>query len=365
MSTQSDSFPLQPHLFAPLSLRGVTLKNRIALSPMCQYSATDGLATDWHLVHLGARAVGGAGLILAEATAVAPEGRISPGDLGLWREEQVEPLARIARFIREQGAVAGIQLAHAGRKASTAKPWEGGAPLAPDAGGWAPVRGASPVPFAEGYPTPEPLEDQELKGIVDAFTTASERALRAGFQVVEIHGAHGYLLHSFSSPLSNRRTDEYGGSFENRTRLLREVVAGIRVSWPRELPLLLRISCTDWIEGGWGPDDSVALARAVKPLGVDLVDCSSGGIHPSAVPPVGPGYQVPFAERIRREAEMPTGAVGLITDPVQADEVIRTGQADLVLLGRRLLREPAWPLRAARALGQEVAWPVQYLRGKV
>jgi len=364
MSTPSDPLTPQTNLFAPLSLRGVTLRNRIVLSPMCQYSARDGLATDWHLMHLGARAAGGAGLILAEATAVCPEGRITPADLGIWRDDQVAPLARIAHFIREQGAVAGIQLAHAGRKASTATPWEGGAPLGPDAGGWAPVRGASPVPFAGGYPTPEPLDGQELQEIVDDFAKAAERALRAGFQVVEIHGAHGYLLHSFLSPLSNQRTDEYGGSFPNRTRLLREVVEGVRVVWPQELPLLLRISCTDWMEGGWGPEDSVTLARMVKPLGVDLVDCSSGGNHPSAAPPVGPGFQVPFAERIRREADIPTGAVGLITDPVQADQVVRTGQADLVLLGRQLLREPAWPLRAARALGQEVAWPVQYLRGK-
>ncbi len=364
MGTQPDPVMPPSHLFSPLSLRGVTLRNRIALSPMCQYSAQDGLATDWHLVHLGARALGGAGLILAEATAIVPEGRISPQDLGLWKDEQVGPLARVVRFIREHGAVAGIQLAHAGRKASTARPWEGGAPLGPEAGGWAPVRGASPIPFAEGHPTPEPLDTEELGGIVDAFGKGAERALEAGFQLLEIHGAHGYLLHSFLSPLSNRRTDDYGGSFENRTRLLREVVVGVRKVWPPELPLFLRISCTDWVEGGWGPDDSVALARMVGPLGVDLVDCSSGGGHPAAAPPVGPGYQTPFAERIRREAGIPTGAVGLITDPVQADGIIRTGQADLVLLGRQLLREPAWPLRAARELGQKVEWPVQYLRGK-
>lgn len=352
------------HLFSPLSLRGVTLKNRIVLSPMCQYSAEDGSATDWHLVHLGARALGGAGLLLAEATAVAPEGRITPQDLGIWKDEQVEPLARVVGFVREHGAVAGIQLAHAGRKASTSRPWEGGTPVAPEAGGWAPVRGASPIPFAGGYPTPEALTAEELVGVAEAFRTGAARALEAGFQVVEIHGAHGYLLHSFLSPLSNRRTDGYGGSFENRTRLVREVVAAVREAWPAELPLFLRISCTDWMEGGWGPDDSVALACMVRPLGVDLVDCSSGGGHPAAAAPVGPGYQTSFAERIRREAGIPTGAVGLITDPVQADHIVRTEQADLVLLGRELLRDPAWPLRAAKELGHEVEWPAQYRRAK-
>jgi 2,4-dienoyl-CoA reductase-like NADH-dependent reductase (Old Yellow Enzyme family) len=295
---------------------------------------------------------------------VAPEGRISPGDLGLWSDEQVEPLARIVRFIREQGAVAGIQLAHAGRKASTARPWEGGGPLAPAAGGWDPVVGPSPVPFGEGYPTPEPLDHDGLNEVVQAFAKGAERALRAGFQVVEIHGAHGYLLHSFLSPLSNTRTDAYGGSFPNRTRLPLQVVEAVRQVWPAELPLFLRISCTDWMEGGWGPEDAVALAREVKALGVDLVDCSAGGLHPAARPPVAPGYQVPFAERIRREAEIACGAVGLITDPHQAERIIRTGEADLVLLGRKLLAEPAWPLRAARALGVAVDWPVQYLRAR-
>ena len=356
-------FPDPAHLFSPLSLREVTLKNRIAVSPMCQYSAQDGMANDWHLVHLGARALGGAGLLLAEATAVLPEGRISPQDLGLWKDEQVEPLARVTSFIKEHGCVAGIQLAHAGRKASMARPWEGGTPLGPEAGGWAPIRGPSPLPFDDGYQVPEPLAVEELEGIVNAFVKGAERALKAGFQLVEIHGAHGYLLHSFLSPLSNQRTDDYGGSFDNRTRLLREVVVGVREIWPAELPLLLRVSCTDWMEGGWGPDDSVELARMVGPLGVDLLDCSAGGGHPAASPPVGPGYQTPFAEKIRREAGIPTGAVGLITEPVQADHIVRTGQADLVLLGRQLLREPAWSLRAARELGQKVDRPVQYLRG--
>jgi len=354
----------QPHLFSPLALRGITLKNRIALSPMCQYSGEDGTANDWHLVHLGARALGGTGLIIAEATAVAPEGRISPQDLGLWSDHQIEPLARITRFIRENGSVAGVQLAHAGRKASTARPWDGGTPVGPEAGGWAPVRGASPIPFGVGFPTPDPLSTGELKGIAASFASAAARALSAGFQLIEIHGAHGYLLHSFLSPLSNHRTDEYGGSFQNRTRLLREVLVAVREVWPSDLPLLLRISTTDWMEGGWGPDDSVALAGMVGPLGVDLLDCSSGGGHPAAAPPVGPGFQIPNAQRIREETGIPTGAVGLITDPAQADHIVRTGQADLVLLGRVLLREPHWPLRASRELGQAVSWPPQYLRGK-
>lgn len=352
------------HLFTPLTLRGVTLPNRIALSPMCQYSAEDGMATDWHLVHLGARALGGAGLILTEAVAVAPEGRISPHDLGLWRDDQVEPLARVIRFVREHGAVAGVQLAHAGRKASTARPWEGGRPVGLESGGWAPVRGPSPVPFSEGYPVPEPLKGPEPEEVVQAFQRAAVRALSAGFQVVEIHAAHGYLLHSFLSPVSNRREDRYGGSFENRTRLLLDVVAAVREVWPAGLPLLLRISCTDWMLGGWTLEDSVALARRVKPMGVDLVDCSSGGIHPAATPAFGPGYQVPFAEAVRRGAGVLTGAVGQITEPEQANQVIRAGKADLVLLGRQLLREPAWPLRAAREVGEEVEWPVQYLRAK-
>lgn len=351
------------HLFSPLTLRGVTLKNRIAVAPMCQYSAQDGKATDWHLVHLGALALGGAGLLIAEATSVAPEGRITPEDVGLWKDDQVEPLARVTRFVREQGAVAGIQLAHAGRKASMSRPWDGGTPLGPEGGGWAPVRAASPIPFDEGFPTPLPLEVEEIGGIVEAFVKGAERAYAAGFQVVEIHAAHGYLLHSFLSPLTNQRTDEYGGSFENRTRFLREVLEAVRPVWPAELPLLLRISCTDWVEGGWEADDSVELARMLGPLGVDLLDCSAGGGHPAAAPPVGPGFQTPFAERIRREVGLPTGAVGLITDPVQADHIVRTGQADLVLLGRQFLREPSWPHRAARELGVDVDRPVQYLRG--
>jgi len=322
------------------------------------------MANDWHLMHLGTRAVGGVALVLAEATAVTQEGRISPQDLGIWKDEHVEPLARVARFIKDHGAVPGIQLAHAGRKASVARPWDGGAPLAPDTGGWRPVRGPSPLPFADGYPVPEPLSVDELLGVGRAFADGAVRAMEAGFEVLEIHAAHGYLLHSFLSPLSNHRTDSYGGSLENRTRLLKEVVAGIRQVWHRDLPLFLRLSCTDWVEGGWGADDTVSLSRMVGPLGVDLVDCSSGGLDPGARPPLGPGYQTAFAERVRREGEIATGAVGMITEPAQADHVIRTGQADVVLLGRQLLREPGWPLRAAKVLGQSVEWPEQYRRAK-
>jgi len=360
-----ETMPNTSDLFSPLTLGGITLKNRLALAPMCQYAAENGKATDWHLAHYGARALGGVGLIIAEATAVVPDGRITPLDLGLWADDQIAPLARVAGFMRDQGAVPGIQLAHAGRKASAAPPWEGGTPIDPGSGGWTPVRGASPIPFDHVFPTPDPLTSDEIEDLVEAFGAATERAIAAGFQVIEIHGAHGYLLHSFLSPLSNRRTDEYGGSFENRTRFLRAVVERVRRVMPPDLPLLLRISCTDWVEGGWAVVDSVALARMVEPLGVDLMDCSSGGIDPAASPPTGPGFQTPFAERIRREVGLATGAVGLITDPAQADHIVRTGQADLVLLGRLLLRDPAWPLKAAKELGYDVEWPVRYVRGRV
>ncbi len=352
------------HLFSPLALRSVTLRNRIAVSPMCQYSATDGRATDWHLVHLGARAVGGAGLVLVEATAVEARGRISPADVGLWDDAQIEPLARIVRFVEAQGAAIGVQLAHAGRKASVRAPWDaGGAPLAPGHGGWTPVA-PSAIPVADGYATPHALDAGEVAGIVRAFAAAARRAAAAGFRTVEIHAAHGYLLHQFLSPLSNRRTDGFGGSFENRTRLVRDVVSAVRAEWPDGLPLLVRLSATDWAEGGWDVEQSVALARALRTLGVDLVDVSSGGLVAHAKVPAGPGYQTGFAERIRREAGVATGAVGMITSPEQADHVIRTGQADLVLLARELLRDPHFPLRAARALGQEGPWPKQYLRAR-
>ena len=351
-------------LLSPLALRSVALRNRIAVSPMCQYSATDGRANDWHLVHLGARAVGGAGLVLFEATAVEARGRISPADLGLWEDAQIEPLARIVRFVEAQGAAAGLQLAHAGRKASVRPPWDrGGAPLGPAEGGWATVA-PSAIPFTDGYRAPHALDAAEIAGIVRAFAAAARRAAAAGFRAIELHAAHGYLLHQFLSPLSNRRDDAWGGSFENRTRLVREVVSAVRAEWPAALPLLVRLSATDWVDGGWELEASVALARTLGALGVDLVDVSSGGLAAQARVPAGPGYQTGFAERIRREAGVPTGAVGMITSPEQADHVIRTGQADLVLLAREMLRDPHFPLRAARALGQEGPWPRQYLRAR-
>jgi 2,4-dienoyl-CoA reductase-like NADH-dependent reductase (Old Yellow Enzyme family) len=330
---------------------------------MCQYSAVDGRANDWHLVHLGARAVGGAALVVFEATAVEPRGRISPADLGLWEDGQVEPLARVARFVEAQGAIAAAQLAHAGRKAGVKAPWDGGAPVPAAEGGWTPVAPSS-LPFAPGHPTPLALDAAGIGAVVAAFAAAARRAAAAGFHAVEVHAAHGYLLHQFLSPLSNRREDAYGGSFENRTRLVREVVAAVRTEWPDRLPLLVRISATDWAEHGWEVEQSVALARALVPLGVDLVDVSSGGLVATAQVPAGPGYQTGFAERIRREGGVATGAVGMITSPEQADHVIRSGQADLVLLARELLRDPHFPLRAARALGQEGPWPRQYLRAR-
>jgi 2,4-dienoyl-CoA reductase-like NADH-dependent reductase (Old Yellow Enzyme family) len=351
-----------PHLFESLTLRDVTLQNRIAVSPMCQYSSENGFANDWHFVHLGGRAVGGAGLVFTEATAVVPEGRISAQDLGIWSDDHVEPLTRITHFIREQGSVAGIQLAHAGRKASTYRPWDGRGAVPEAQGGWHQVVAPSALRFAEGYAAPEALTEDEIQGVVMAFAEAARRACDAGFCVVEIHAAHGYLLHEFLSPFSNHRQDRYGGSFENRTRLAREVVSAVRSVWPERLPLFIRISATDWEAGGWDFEQSVELARQLKSLGVDLMDCSSGGNLPQANIPVGPGYQTPFAERIRREAVIPTGAIGLITSPVQADHIIRTDQADLVLLAREFLRDPYWPLRAARELGHAVPWPVQYLR---
>jgi 2,4-dienoyl-CoA reductase-like NADH-dependent reductase (Old Yellow Enzyme family) len=349
------------HLFTPLNLRDVTLPNRIAVSPMCQYQATDGLANDWHLVHLGGLAQGGAGLVLTEATAVRPEGRISPEDLGLWNDAQAAALAPIVRFIKSMGAVPGIQLAHAGRKASNPAPWKGSGSIPPAAGGWTPV-GPSPLPFDKAWTVPTALDAAGIQAVLRAFVAAARRALAAGFQVVELHAAHGYLLHQFLSPLSNRRVDKYGGSFENRTRLLREVTAAVRAELPERLPLLVRLSATDWVEGGWDLDQSVALATDLKALGVDLVDCSSGGLSPLAKIPLGPGYQVPFAARIRAGSGIPTAAVGLITGADQAEQILAEGSADLVLLGRELLRNPRWPLHAAVALGAEVPWPASYAR---
>jgi len=350
-----------PSLFDGLRIRGLRFPNRVFVSPMCQYSSADGFAGDWHLVHLGSRAVGGAALVFTEATAVTPEGRITPDDLGLWKDEHVLPLARIVRFVREQGSLAGVQLAHAGRKASTYKPWAAaqGSVSAAD-GGWAALA-PSAVAF-EGYAVPVAATEEAIGGVVRAFAAAAVRAKEAGFEVIELHAAHGYLLHQFLSPLSNRRTDRWGGGFENRTRLVREVAQAVRGVWPEELPLFVRISATDWADGGWDIEQSVELARALAPLGVDLVDCSSGGLVASAKIPVAPGYHVPFAERIRREAGVLTGAVGLITEPAQAEAIVRDGRADAVLLARELLRDPYWPMRAARELGQGVTWPAQYLR---
>jgi 2,4-dienoyl-CoA reductase-like NADH-dependent reductase (Old Yellow Enzyme family) len=352
------------HLLEPLNLRDVSFRNRIMVSPMCQYSCKDGMPGDWHLVHLGSRAVGGAALVMAEATAVTPEGRISPEDLGLWSDAHLEPLRRVFAFVAQQGAVPGIQLAHAGRKASTAAPWKGGNPVAPADGGWVPIYAPSALPFAPGSQTPQALTAGEIAQIVRAFAAAAQRALAAGAKVVELHAAHGYLAHSFLSPLSNQRTDPYGGSFDNRTRMLRETVEAVRKVWPQHLPLLVRVSCTDWVEGGWTIEESVALARMLKPLGVDAIDCSSGGLVPGAKVPVGPGYQVAFAQRVRAEAQLPTIAVGMITSPAQADQIIRTGQADAVMMARELLRDPYWPLRAARDLGHEIRWPEQYERAR-
>lgn len=350
-----------PHLFERLTIRGVTLANRIAVSPMCQYSSEQGFATDWHVVHLGSRAVGGAGLVMTEAAAILPEGRISPQDLGIWSDDHIEPLTRIVRFIHEQGAVSGIQLAHAGRKASTYRPWDGQGAVRPTEGGW-PVVGPSALAFSDDHAVPSALTEDDIHAVVRAFAEAARRAYVAGFRVVEIHAAHGYLLHQFLSPLSNRRHDWYGGSFDNRMRLLRDVVEAVRGIWPDRYPLFVRISATDWADGGWDLDQSVELVRRLGPLGVDLIDCSSGGNFSRAKIPVGPGYQTPFAERIRRETEVMTGAVGLITAPAQADHIVRSGQADLILLARAMLRDPYWPLRAARELGHAVSWPVQYLR---
>lgn len=355
-----------PDLFDPLSLRRVTLDNRIGVSPMCQYQATDGLADDWHLVHLASRAVGGHGLVLVEATGVEPEGRISPGCLGLWNDEQADALARITESLRAHGSVPGIQLAHAGRKASTAPPREGHGPLTAQDGGW-PVVGPSPIAFDHGYPVPEELDVDGIARLVAAFRASAVRALAAGFQLLEVHAAHGYLLHSFHSPLSNTRTDAYGGDLDGRTRFTREVIRAIREVWPDELPLAVRLSVTDWQEGGWTVDESVELSRRLADDGADLIDCSSGGLVPGGRGPQEAGFQVPFAERIRHESGIPTAAVGLITDPAQAQAILADGRADLVLLGRASLRDPYWPRRAAEELGEQdrLRVPPSYARGWV
>jgi 2,4-dienoyl-CoA reductase-like NADH-dependent reductase (Old Yellow Enzyme family) len=352
------------HLFSPLQIREVHLRNRIGVSPMCEYSSVDGFANDWHFVHLGSRAVGGAAMVMTEASAVLEEGRISPQDLGIWKDEHIATLARIFRFIEEHGAAPAMQLAHAGRKASTAAPWNGGGPLQETEQGWRPIFAPSAIPFSAASITPEPLDEAGIARVVQAFGQAAKRALEAGAKIVEIHAAHGYLLHEFLSPLSNTRKDRYGGSFENRTRVLREVVQAIRLTWPADLPLFLRISATDWVDGGWAVEDSVCLAKQLLPLGVDLIDCSSGGAVPNVSIPAAAGYQVPFAERVRKEGGIRTAAVGMITTPEQADGIVRSGQADLVFLARELLRDPYWPLRAADELRQDGPWPQQYLRAK-
>jgi 2,4-dienoyl-CoA reductase-like NADH-dependent reductase (Old Yellow Enzyme family) len=350
-----------PHLFDPLPIRSLTLANRIVVSPMCQYSSADGFSNDWHLVHVGSRAVGGAALVMTEATAVTPDGRISPQDLGIYDDGHAPGLARIVRFVHSQTALAGIQLAHAGRKGSTRRPWEPPGTVTPANGGWQPI-GPTGEPFTDNYPVPRPLRVDEIPGVVDAFRTAARRALGAGFDVAEIHAAHGYLIHEFYSPLVNTRTDAYGGSYDNRVRLCLEVVDAVRSVWPERLPVFVRISATDWKEPGWDVEQSVELARRLRDRGVDLVDCSSGGAVHDQQFAVGPGYQVPFAERIRRDAGVATAAVGMITEAAQADAIIRGGQADVVLLARELLRDPYWPLHAADKLGHVVPWPPQYLR---
>jgi 2,4-dienoyl-CoA reductase-like NADH-dependent reductase (Old Yellow Enzyme family) len=350
------------HLFEPLPIRGVTLKHRVVVSPMCQYSSEDGFASDWHLVQLGRFAVGGASLVFTEANAVTADGRISPADLGIWKDEHIEPLARVTRFIKQQGALAGTQLAHAGRKASTAEPWNGVHAVSVENGGWRPVYAPSAIAFSEYYVAPTALDKTGIARVVQAFGDAAKRSLSAGFEVIEIHAAHGYLLHEFLSPLSNQRSDEYGGSLEIRTRIVREAGEAIRKEWPERLPLWMRISTTDYAPNGWTPEQSVELARMVKPLGVDLIDCSSGGLIGGVKIPVGPGYQVSFADKIRREAEILTGAVGMITSAAQADQIIRNGNADVVLIARELLRHPNWALSAAKALKQKIEWPKQHSR---
>lgn len=349
------------HLFEPLTLRGLTLTNRIAVSPMCQYSANDGFANDWHFVHLCSRAVGGSGLVFTEAAAVTPDGRISPEDIGIWDDAHAIPFERIGRFVKGEGSAFGIQLAHAGRKASTKRPWDGGGVVASDEGGWEAV-GPTATPFAGNYPVPRMMTRDDIAQVIEAFRRAAYRSRQVGFDVIELHAAHGYLIHEFLSPLSNTRTDEYGGSFENRIRLCLQIVEAVRRVWPEGLPLFVRVSATDWAEGGWDIEQTVELSRRLGALGVDLVDCSSGGNVSHQQIQLGPGYQVPFAERIKRDARVATGAVGLITDPAEADAIIRGGQADLVLLAREMLRDPYWPLRAARELGQEMSWPAQYQR---
>jgi 2,4-dienoyl-CoA reductase-like NADH-dependent reductase (Old Yellow Enzyme family) len=350
-------------LFSPLTIKGVTFRNRLAMSPMCQYSATDGFASDWHLVHYGSRAVGGSGLIMQEATAVLPEGRITPDDLGLYREEHIEMLQRITAFIHQQGAVAGIQLAHAGRKAGCSSPWKGGKQLSENEGGWKTVA-PSVIPFNTEDNMPQELDQNGINNVKASFKLASTRALQAGYNILEIHAAHGYLIHQFLSPLSNHRTDHYGGPFENRIRLLLEIVNAVKSVWPENLPLFVRISATDWWEGGWNIEEALQLASILKKEGVDLVDCSSGGLVPYQQIQLSPGYQVPFSERIKKETGILTSSVGLITEPHQAEDILQKGQADLIMMGRESLRNPYFPLQAAKMMGEDILWPLQYMRAK-
>ena len=351
-------------LFSPLRIKDITLKNRIAISPMCQYTALDGFANDYHLVHYGSRAIGGAGLIIQEATAVSPEGPITPGDLGIWDDRHVEKLKGMVRFIHEHGAVSGIQLAHAGRKASCAKPWEGGKQLRQNEGGWKTVA-PSAIAFNAEDEAPQALDAEGIKKVIADFKDAAQRAFHSGFKLIEIHSAHGYLIHQFLSPLSNQRTDSYGGSFENRIRLLLEIVEAVHTVWPQNLPLFVRLSATDYIEGGWNVEETVQLASILKENGVDLIDSSSGGMVPYAKIPFGPGYQVAFAERIRKEAGIMTGAVGMITEARQAEEILEKEQADLILIARASLRDPNFVLHAAKVLGEDIEWPDQYKRAKL
>jgi 2,4-dienoyl-CoA reductase-like NADH-dependent reductase (Old Yellow Enzyme family) len=350
-------------LFSPLRLRDLTFKNRIFVSPMCQYSSNDGLPTDWHLVHLGSRAVGGAAMVCIEATAVSPEGRISPADSGIWSDQHADGFRRITAFIRDQDCVPAIQLAHAGRKASTDRPWSGGKPLDPSRGGWQTIA-PSAVPFASDYPTPREMSADDISSVIARFSVAAKRALSAGFQVVELHMAHGYLLHEFLSPFGNQRHDDFGGSLANRMRLPLRIAAVVREVWPAHWPVFVRISATDWKDGGWDLPQSIEFSKALSAIGIDLIDCSSGGAVPNAKIPSNPGYQVPFAEAIRRDAKIPTGAVGLITTAAQAEQIIAEEKADAVLLARQMLRDPYWPLHAARELGVDLPWPKQYERAK-
>jgi len=351
-------------LLSPLTIKDITFKNRIVISPMCQYTATEGFANDWHLVHYGSRAIGGASLIIQEATAVSPEGRISPGDLGLYKDEHIEKMQSITTFIQQQGAVAGIQLAHAGRKAGCARAWDGGKQLQTIDGGWTTVA-PSAIAFNSDDNNPQALDSEGIKNVIADFKSSAQRALRAGYKLIEIHAAHGYLIHQFLSPLSNHRTDNYGGSFENRIRLLLEIVKTIQTVWPHNLPLFVRISATDWADGGWNVEEAVRLSSILKQQGVDLIDCSSGGLVPYAKIPLAPGYQVEFAERIKKEAGIMTGAVGLITEAFQAEEILKKEQADLIFIARASLRDPQFALHAASALGADIEWPLQYVRAKV